>query len=81
MRKKTKIDFIYISGHLHGPTGSAVGHRSIAPGFKPRSDYVRRVFPLSLRFIILGGRSAHLKYLVHKNGSKISTVTFMYISG
>ncbi|KAK2143013.1 hypothetical protein LSH36_887g02088 [Paralvinella palmiformis] len=31
---------------LRGITGSAVGHRSIAPGFKLLTDYVRRVFRL-----------------------------------
>ena len=29
-----------VVGHLHGLTGSTDGHRSIAPGFKPRPGYV-----------------------------------------
>ena len=53
-------------GRLHGLTGSAGGHRSIAPGFKPRPGYIRRVFHLSLRLITFEGRSDHLAYLVHK---------------
>ena len=40
--------------------GSAVGYRSIALGFKPRSGYVRRVFHLLLRLITVGGPSARL---------------------
>jgi len=51
-------------GRLRGLTSSAVGHRSIAPGFKTRPGYVRRVFQLSLRLITIGGRSTHLNYLV-----------------
>ena len=61
-------------GCLHGLTGSMVNHRSIAPGFKPWPDYVRRVFYLWLCLIIFGGHSAHLAYFVHKSGRK--TVTF-----
>ena len=52
-----------IQGRLHGLTGSAVGHRTTTPGFKPRPGYVRRVFHISLRLITFGGRSAHLAYL------------------
>ena len=44
----------------HGLTGSAVGHRFIAPWFKPQLGYVRRMFHLSLRFITFGVRPAHL---------------------
>ena len=51
---------------LHGLTGSAVSHRSIAPRFKPRPSYVKRVFRLSLRLITRGARSVHLAYCVHK---------------
>jgi len=40
-----------IHGAPHGLTGSTVGHRSIAPVFKPWPVYVRRVFHLSLRLI------------------------------
>jgi len=64
---------------LHGLTGSTVGHRFIAPAFKPRLGYVRRVFHLSFRLINFGGRSAHLAKLVHKSGHKTST-GFDYIS-
>ena len=60
---------------IHGLTGSAVGHRSIAPGFKSRLDYIIRMFHLSLLFSTVGGRSGHLAYLVHKRGHKTATVT------
>ena len=33
---------------FHGLTSSAVGHRSIASGFKTRLGYVRRVFAYTL---------------------------------
>ena len=49
---------------------STVGHKSIAPGFKPWLGYVRRVFHLSLHRITFGGHWAHLAYLVHKSGRK-----------
>ena len=61
---------------LYRLTGSAVGRISIAPGFKPRLGYFRRVFHLSLRLITFGGRSAHLAYLVQKSGRK--TTTFIH---
>jgi len=54
-----------------------LGHRSIAPGFKPRLGYVRRVFHLSLHLITFGGHSSHLAYLVHKSGRKTATFTHM----
>ena len=41
---------------LHGLTGSTFGHRSITPGFKPPSGYVRRAFRLSLCLITFEGR-------------------------
>ena len=47
-------------GGLHGLNGRVVGRRSIAPGFKPRLGYVRRVFYLSLRLITFGGCSTQL---------------------
>jgi len=49
------------------------GHRSIAPWFKSRADYVRMVFHLSFRLISFGGRSADLGYRVHKRGRKTTT--------
>jgi len=58
------------SPDLHGPTGSMVGHSSVAPGFKPWLGYVRRLFNLSLWFITFGGCSAHLAYLVHRSTVK-----------
>ena len=62
-------------GH-YALTGSAVGHISIAPGFKPWPGYVRRVFNLSPCLITVGGRSAHLGYIMHKSGRKTATFTF-----
>ena len=64
----------YPVGRLHGLTGSADGHRSIAPGLNPRPDYVRRVFHLSLPLVTFGGRSAHFVYLVHKSGRERATL-------
>jgi len=64
---------------LNGLTGSAAGHRSIAPGFKPRLWYVRTLFHHSLGVINAGGRSAHLAYREHKSGRKTSTFTFLTI--
>ena len=55
-------------GHLRGLTGRVVGHGSVAPGYKPRPGYVRTVFHLSLRYVTVGGRSAHLAYLVYNSG-------------
>ena len=60
---------------VRGLTSSTVGHRSIAPGFKPRLGYVRRVFYLSLHLITFGGCSAHLTYIVHKSSCKTATFT------
>ena len=50
-----------------------IGQISVAPRFKLRPGYIRRVFHLSLRLITFGGRSAHLAYLVHKGGLKTAT--------
>jgi len=68
-----------VLGCHHGLTGSAIGHRSIAPGFKPRPSYVRRVFRLSLWLITFGDRSTHLAYLVPKSGRETATFTFLWI--
>ena len=60
-------------GRFHGLTGTAVGHWSIAPGFKPRPGYIGKLFHLSLRLVTC--RSAHLAYLVHRSGHKTPTFT------
>ena len=62
--------------HLHGLTGSAIGHRSIAPGFKPLPwlGYVRRVFHLSLCLITYEGHPLHLACHVRNSGHKIVTL-------
>ena len=67
------VSLRYHEGRLHGLSGSAVGHRSVAIGFKSRPGYVRRVFHVSLRLLTFVGRSAHLAYPVHKNGLKTAT--------
>ena len=59
--------------HLNGLTGSTAGHISIAPRFKSRSGYVRRVFQLSIRSITFVGHWAHLACHVHKSGHKTAT--------
>ena len=69
------------SEHLHDLNGSAVGQRSIAPGFKPRPEYGRRVFHLSLRLITFAGRSAHLAYFVRKRGPLILPVVYYWTTG
>jgi len=62
------LNLTFKRGCLCGLTSCAVGHISIAPGFKPRPGYVRRVFHLSFRFITFEGPSPHLAHLVHKSG-------------
>ena len=61
-------------GRLCGLTGSVLDHRSLPPVFESRRGDIWRVFHLWLRFITLGGRSAHLAYHVHKNGRKIAII-------
>ena len=58
---------------LHGLSGSTVGHRSIALGFKSWLGYVRREFHLWRRTITFGGHLTHLAYLMHKSGCKTAT--------
>ena len=57
---------------------TVVGHISIAPGFKPRQGYVRKVFRLSPRLIAFGGHSAHLAYFVLKGVCKTLAFAFFY---
>ena len=68
-----------MTGRLHGLTGSAVGHKSIAPRFKLRPGYVGKAFRVSLRLITFGGRSAHLANLVHKSGRKTPIIVVVII--
>ena len=70
------IQYKVILFYYHDLTYSGVSHRSLAPGFKHRPGYVRRVFHLSLPLITFGNRSAHLACLVHKSGRKTATFTF-----
>ena len=59
------------TGRLRGLIGSAVGHISTAPGFKPRPCYAKWCFIFLFASLPLEvGRSAHLTYLVHKSGRK-----------
>ena len=58
-----------------GLADSAVGHRSIAPGFKPRPGYIKKIFHLTFCLITFGGRSAHLASIMHKRGLK-TAITF-----
>ena len=71
-----KLQYLLLSilGAPHDLTSSGVCPRSIPPRFKLRTDYVRRVFNLSLRPIFFGNGSAHLAYLVHQSGRKTFTV-------
>ena len=62
------------SGHLCGLTGSVLDHRSPTPEFEHRHGHIWWVFHLWLRFIIFGGRSAHLANHVHKSGRKTSII-------
>jgi len=66
-----------VLGRLCGLTGIADGHRSIAPGFKPRPGYISRVFHLSLHSIIFRGLSSRLIYFLYKSGRKIATFTLI----
>ena len=61
---------------IKGASLVAVSHRSVAPGLKLGNDYVRRVFHPSIRLIAVGGRSAHLAYIVRKICSKTETFIF-----
>ena len=54
--------------------GNVLDHRSLPPVFESRRGHIWRVFQLWLRFITVGGRSAHLAYIVHKNGRKTSII-------
>ena len=61
-------------GCLCGLTGSVLDHRSLPPQFESHYGHIWRVFHLWIRFIILGGRSAHLAFHVHKGGRKTPVV-------
>ena len=61
-------------GRLCGLTGSVLDHRSLKPEFVSGRGHIWRMFHLWLRFITLGGRSAHLAYHVHKSGRKTSII-------
>ena len=68
-----------MSRPFHGLTGSAAGHQSIAPRFKPRLAYVGRMFHLSIRLITFGGHSAHLAYPVQKGDRETAASVLMSI--
>ena len=55
---------------------STLDHRSLTPEFEPHDGHISRVFHLSLRFITVGGHSAHLAYHVHKSGHKTSSPVY-----
>ena len=54
--------------------GSVLEHRPLPPVFESRCGHIWRLFHLRLRFIIFGGRSAHLAHRVHKSGRKTSII-------
>jgi len=72
----TRVLF-YLTGRLRGLIDSAVGHRSIALGFKPQQGYVRGVFHLSLRLITVGDRSYRFieRYLIRQFQQPISATS------
>ena len=55
-------------------SGSLLDHRSLPPVFESRRGHIWRLFGLSRRLITFEGRSAHLAYLVHKNGRKTTII-------
>ena len=55
--------FCLTEGRLRGLIGSAVSHRSIAPGFISRPGYVSGVFHLSLFLITLCTKVAVKMYM------------------
>ena len=59
-------------GRFRGLTCSALDHIALLPEFESRRWHIWRALHLWLRFITYGCRSAHLAYLVHKNGRKTS---------
>ena len=66
----TNLLRVHIYRLLRGLTGSALAHRSLPPEFESRRWHIWRVFHRSLRFITIGGRSAHLAFHVDKSGRK-----------
>ena len=62
-----------------GLIGSSLDNRSLPPEFESRRGHMWRMFHLWLLFIILGGRSAHLTYYVHKSGRKTSIINNKHI--
>ena len=62
------------TGHLCGPVGSALDHRSLPFGFESQHGHIWRVFHLWLGFITLESCLAHLAYHVHKSGRKTSII-------
>ena len=62
-----------------GLTGSALDHRSLPPAFESRRGHIWRVFHLRLRFVTVGGRSAHLAYRVTESGRKTSIIIIIII--
>jgi len=63
-----------IGGEPPWASGSVLDNISPPPGFKSRRGHIWRMFHLWLRFITLGGSSAHLAYHVHQGGRKTSII-------
>ena len=64
----------YIQSHTHTHTHSYIHTYTLSISPSHTCGHISRVFHLWLRFITFGGRSAHLAYLVQKNGRKISII-------
>jgi len=77
----TRVTFQLFVGAPPWSSGSVLDHRSLPPVFESRSGHIWRLFHPWLRFIIFGGRSAHLAYHVHKSGRKtpIIIIIFSYL--
>jgi len=62
-------------------TGSVIGHRILALGFKILLGFVGRIFSLSHHLIITVVHTVHLTYWILKRGHKTTGFTFLQIQG
>ena len=69
-----------VTGAPTWSSSSVLDHRSLPPGFESQRGHIWRLFHLWLRFITVGGRSAHLAYHVHKRRRKIPIIIIIIIN-
>ena len=66
----------FVTGAPPWSSDSVLDHRSLPPVFESRCGHIWRLFHLWLRFITVGGHSAHLSCHVDKSGRKTSIIIF-----